>query len=337
MDRYSRQRLFEPIGDAGQEQLLNSKVVLIGCGALGTHLAQHLVRAGVGFLRICDRDFVELDNLQRQVLFDEGDVRDNLPKAVAAARRLAAINSTVEVEAHVVDVTAANIQELMEGVDLVLDGTDNFQTRFLINDACVRGAQAWVYGGCVASHGMVLTVIPGETACFACVVPELPAAGSSQTCDTAGVLGPVVGVVAALQAGEALKVLSGSRERLNPGLTRIDLWENQFQSFAVGRNPDCEVCAKRRFRYLEDREGDRTTVLCGRNAVQITPPRGAELDFKEIAKRLSPLGAVQHNEYLLRFEGDGMEVTLFPDGRALIKGTPEPARARAVYAKYIGI
>ncbi|MBI2933363.1 MAG: ThiF family adenylyltransferase, partial [Planctomycetes bacterium] len=209
MDRYSRQRLFPPLGPAGQERLRAARVTLVGCGALGSHLAQHLARAGVGRLRLCDRDFVELDNLQRQILFDEDDARANLPKAVAAAQKLARINSDVAIDPRVTDVTWSNVEELLADADLVLDGTDNFETRFLLNDACVKLGRPWVYGGCVGSHGMTMTILPGETACFACLVPDLPAPGSSPTCDTAGVLGPTIGVVASLQAAEALKILAG--------------------------------------------------------------------------------------------------------------------------------
>jgi adenylyltransferase/sulfurtransferase len=336
MDRYSRQRLFPPIGDEGQERLLNSRVTLVGCGALGSHVAQHLARAGVGFIRLCDRDFVELDNLQRQVLYDEDDVSAHLPKVIAARQRLARINSGLEIDARIVDVTASQVLSLIDDVDLVIDGTDNFQTRFLLNDACVSRGRSWVYGGCVGSHGMVLTIIPGETPCFACVVPELPPPGSTPTCDTAGVLGPAVGVIAALEAGEALKLLTGHSEAIHHGLIRIDIWENRFDTFRVAREESCEVCGKGNYRYLESREGDSSSVLCGRNAVQITPARPAEIDFAELERRLSSHGTVKFNDYLLRFGVDGFEVTLFRDGRAVIKGTDEISRARALYARYIG-
>ncbi|MFN0058709.1 MAG: ThiF family adenylyltransferase [Planctomycetota bacterium] len=335
-DRYSRQRLLGIIGDAGQARLRAARVLLVGCGALGTHIAQHLVRAGVGTLRICDRDYVDLDNLQRQVLYDEDDVRAQLPKAVAAERKLTRINSEVVIDARVTDATAQTIHGLLEHIDLVLDGTDNFETRYLLNDACVEVGRPWVYGGCVATHGMVLAVVPGETPCFACVVPEAPAPGTAATCDTAGVLGPAVGIVAALQATEALKLLVGARQALNPNLQTIDPWRNEFRSFTIPRNLDCDVCAHRNFRHLRAAAGSQSTVLCGRNSVQISPTRGAQLDFAVVAARLATHGPVRTNEHLLRFNYGEFELTLFTDGRALIKGTAEPDRARAFYAKFIG-
>src|SRR6266850_6117751 len=250
-DRYARQRLFAPFGGGAQAKLAASRVTLVGCGALGTHLAQHLVRAGVGRLRICDRDFVELNNLQRQVLFDEQDVRGNLPKAAAAAAKLARVNSEVAVEPRVVDVNPSNVESLIADADLVLDGTDNFETRFLLNDACVKQKKPWVYGGCVAAEGMVLAVIPGETACFRCFVPDPPEPGSVATCDTAGVLGPAVGVVASLQSAEALKLLSGHKEALAEGLVTVDVWGNRQHVFRMPRNPECPACGKGRYDYLE--------------------------------------------------------------------------------------
>jgi adenylyltransferase/sulfurtransferase len=288
----------------------------------------------VGSIRICDRDFVELDNLQRQVLFDEEDVRQNLPKAVAAAQKIARINSGVKVDSQVVDVTWANIENLIADADLVLDGTDNFETRFLINDACVKHGKQWVYGGCVGGNGMVLTVIPEQTACFACVVPDLPAPGSAPTCDTAGVLGPAVGVVASLQAAEALKLLSGARNAVLPGLLTVDTWANVYQAFGVKRLPDCPTCVRKQFRFLEAREGGMATSLCGRNAVQITA--NAKVDLVELERRLASVGRVTRNPYLVRFEPDGYQVTVFSDGRAIVKGTDDAARARAVYARYVG-
>ena len=335
-DRYSRQRLFGPIGPAGQEKLRASRVSLIGCGALGTHLAQHIARAGVGRLRICDRDFVELDNLQRQVLFDEADVKANLPKAAAAAAKLALINRDVAVEPRVVDVNAGNVESLVGDADVVLDGTDNFETRFLLNDACVKLGKPWVYGGCVGSYGMVLTVVPGATPCFRCVIGEMPAPGSSPTCDTAGVLGPAVGVVASLQAAEALKLLTGHRDAVAAGLVTLDVWTNSHQAFKAARDPECPACGARKFEFLEGRATGTATTLCGRNAVQVSPPAAAGLDLAGVAKRLKRVGKVSRNEYLVRFTVDGLEMTLFPDGRAIIKGTDDPARARAVYSKYIG-
>ncbi len=335
MSRYSRQVLFKPLGPEGQERLRAARAAVVGLGALGSTIAAHLARAGVGFLRICDRDFVELDNLQRQALYDEEDVRLNLPKAAAAARKLARINSEVALEARVCDIGFANAEELARDVDLVLDGTDNFETRFVLNDACVKLGRPWVYGGCVGSYGMVMAVLPGEGPCFACLVGGLPAPGSSPTCDTAGVLNTAVGVVASLQANEGLKILAGRREALAGGLQTLDLWSNTFQLLKVPRVAACETCVGRRFRYLESSPGGAAT-LCGRNAVQVTPPAGSRLDLAEAERRLAPLGKVLRNEYLVKFAVDAYELTVFPDARAIIKGTDDPARARSLYAKYVG-
>ncbi|MGE3166516.1 MAG: ThiF family adenylyltransferase [Planctomycetota bacterium] len=338
MDRYSRQRLFSHIGDAGQERLRASRVTLIGCGALGTHIAQHLARAGVGFLRICDRDFVELDNLQRQVLFDEDDARRRLPKAVAAADKLQRINHEVRIEARVTDVTAHNVLELIDGADLVLDGTDNFSTRFLINEACVSANLPWVYGGCVAAHGMVLAVLPGETACFACLVPGAPGPGRGETCDTVGVIGPVVAVVAGLQAAEAFKILVGDRQAVGRALVTVDLWNNELRALRISREVACPVCVRREFPVLRSpRAEGTTTVLCGRNAVQVSPPLAADLDLAELERRLSSIGPTRKNDYVLVFGQDDLEATLFRDGRAVIKGTADPAVARSFYARYVGM
>lgn len=335
-DRYARQRLFAPFGGEGQDRLAAARATLVGCGALGTHLAQHLVRAGVGRLRICDRDFVELNNLQRQVLFDEEDVRAHLPKAAAAATKLSRVNGDVKVEARIVDVNPANVESLIGDADLVLDGTDNFETRFLLNDACLKLKKPWVYGGCVGADGMVLAVIPGKTACFRCFVPDAPEPGSVATCDTAGVLGPAVGVVASLQAAEALKFLTGHPEALAEGLVTVDVWGNRHHVFRMARNPECPACGKNRYDFLEGGSSGAATTLCGRNAVQIRPSSEASIDLPALERRLAGVGRVNRNEYLLRLDVDGFEVTVFPDGRAIIRGTDDPARARAVYAKFVG-
>ena len=335
-DRYSRQELFPGIGKEGQTKLGQSRVTLIGCGALGSHIAQHLVRAGVGFVRVCDRDYVELNNLQRQVLFDEKDVAEHLPKVVAAAQKLGVINSEVEIDPRVVDVSPANVMSLIDGADVVLDGTDNFVTRFLLNDACVQASIPWVYGGCVGSHGMVLPITPGETPCFACFLPELPDPGTAATCDTAGVLGPAIGVVSALQSSEAIKMLVGAKDRQLEGLLTVDLWRNDYRPLKLKRNPDCDVCGKGNYRYLHSEIEELASVLCGRNAVQISPARSAQLDLDPIATRLASHGDVLQNAYLLRFTQPELELTLFPDGRAVIKGTDDPSVARAHYTKYVG-
>ena len=335
MNRYAKQVLFAPLGEEGQRRLGRARVTLVGLGALGSTIAGHLARAGVGFLRLCDRDFVELDNLQRQALYDEEDVRAALPKAAAAAARLAKINSEVRYEARVCDVGPANAEELARDVDLVVDGTDNFETRFLLNDACVKLGRPWIYGGCVGSYGMVMTVLPGEGPCFACLAGDLPGPGTSPTCDTAGVIGPAVGVVASLQSSEAIKLLAGRKEALSGGLQTIDVWRNTFQRVQVPRLAACEVCVGRRFRHLEA-ASSMAVSLCGRNAVQISPAPGASLDLVQAEQRLAPLGPVRRNAYLLKFAADGCELTLFPDARAIIQGTDDVARARSLYARYVG-
>ncbi len=335
-DRYSRQVLFAPIGAEGQKRISSALATVVGCGALGSTLANLLARAGVGRIRIVDRDFVDLDNLQRQVLFDEEDVRAALPKAVAAAAKLRRINSTIGIEPVVADVAYGNVESFVKDADVVVDGTDNFETRFVVNDACIKHGKPWIYGGCVGSYGMVLPVVPGETACLRCWIPEAPGPGSSPTCDTAGVLNSTVGVVASLQANEALKLLAARKDALAPGLTVIDLWANSWQTMRVPRQPECASCGRREFAFLEPRQSGTAISLCGRNAVQIAPPSG-RLDLVEMERRLSPLGWVRRNEYLVRFSAEELEVTLFPDGRAIVQGTGDPARARAVYAKYVGM
>ena len=335
-ERYARQKRFAPIGDEGQKKLSAARVTLVGCGALGSHIAGHLVRAGTGFLRICDRDFVELHNLHSQVLFDQSDVDQHLPKAAAAKARLAKINPEVEVDARVGDVTWENVESLIEGASIVLDGTDNFETRFLLNDACVKAGVPWVYGGVVAGHGMLMAIRPGESACYACMLGEMPAPGSSPTCDTVGVLNTAVAVVASLQVTEAIKILTGNVDALRKGLTNIDVWTNQMQTFAIRRLDDCRACARREFVYLTSERAGASTVLCGRNAVQVTPASKVTLDLAEVERRMAPLGKTLRNEYLVRSAVEGYEITVFPDGRAIIKGTDDPAQARTVYARYVG-
>lgn len=336
--RYSRQMLFERIGERGQRALSLSRVTLIGCGALGTAIAATLVRGGVGYLRIVDRDFVELDNLQRQTLFEESDVTANLPKAEAAARRLHKINSTVEVDGVVADASEANIESLCADADLLLDGTDNLETRYLLNDVAVKSGVPWIYGACVAAEGVVMTILPGRTACLRCVWDEPPPAGATATCDTVGVIGPVVSLVAAFQCVEALKLLTGKTDDIAPGLLTIDAWTGATRRIELGaaRSEECVCCGRRRFEFLDGSRASASTTLCGRNAVQVRPAAGAgAVDFKAIASRLSALRPTS-NEFILRFRTDDFEVSLFRDGRAIIKGTADPAVARGVYARYVG-
>lgn len=341
--RYSRQMLYEKVGEAGQEKLAASRVVLFGCGALGTVIAGTLVRAGVGFLRICDRDFIEVDNLQRQILFDENDIAENLPKAQAAARKLREINSQVVVDPHVVDVNPTNIMELAQGADLLLDGTDNFETRFLINDLAVQSRRPWIYGAVIGATGLCMTIVPGRTPCLRCIFELAPPPEMNPTCDTAGVLAPAVSVVASLQAIEAMKLLMGRVDEINPSLVHLDLWSGRMMNMNVQsarQSGSCPCCTRGEFEYLSGRHTGGTTTLCGRDAVQVTPAaRGnARVDFAAIAAKLNAVaeGPVQCNDYLLRARIDGYEVTLFPDARAIIKGTADPARARSLYARFFG-
>jgi molybdopterin/thiamine biosynthesis adenylyltransferase len=338
LGRYARQVIHPAVGEEGQRRLAGARALLVGCGALGTHIADTLARAGVGSLRVVDRDFVELNNLQRQVLFDEGDLARGLPKAIAAADKLARVNSTIAVEPVVDDVNAGNIADLIAGVDVIVDGTDNFETRYLLNDAAARAGIPWVYGGVLASYGMTMTVIPGDTACLRCVFPDPPAPGSAPTCDTAGVLGPAVAAIAAIQATEALKLLLGARDEVNRDLLSIDVWRLSFDRLPVRRTPGCPTCGdgERVYPFLEYGASSRTTTLCGRNAVQVTPNPPAALALPALAARLGSAGAVSHNQHLLRFRTGDHELVIFPTGRAIVHGTDDPAVARSLYARYVG-
>lgn len=336
MDRYARQILFQGIGEDGQGKLLKAKAVIVGCGALGTVIANHLTRAGVGHLIIADRDFIELNNLQRQILFDEEDILRGLPKAVAAAEKLRKVNSSIRIESLVTDVNFENIETLIRDADVVLDGTDNFETRYLINDACLKHGIPWIYGGVIAGNGMTMTIRPGKTPCLRCLFAEMPPPGTTATCDTAGVLGPIVGVIASIEAAEAMKLITG-RGRLNDGLIAVDLWENRFDMMAVPkRAADCPACGRENFEFLAAREGTHTTALCGHNAVQVSVKSAARIDFAELARRLAPVGEVSFNEFMLRLKADGHEMTLFPDARAIVQGTTDESLARTLYAKYVG-
>jgi molybdopterin/thiamine biosynthesis adenylyltransferase len=337
-EKYSRQILFTGLGEEGQERLLVSSAVLVGCGALGTFTANLLVRAGVGRLRIIDRDFVEASNLQRQTLFEEADARESLPKAVAAEKRLRAANSDAEIEAVAGDLTPRNALEILSGFPLILDGTDNFETRLLMNDAAISLGVPWIYAAVVGSYGVTMTILPSETACLACLVEtdQLPITpGSEPTCDTAGVLNPAVGVVASMESAEAIKLLAGKMAALNGRLFACDVWSGQAQSVRVSRNPDCRACVRREFRYLEG-EAQPHITMCGRDSVQIHERRRA-LDLAELSERLRASATdVRHNGFLLRFRVAPYEMTVFSDGRAIIKGTQDPAIARSLYARYIG-
>jgi adenylyltransferase/sulfurtransferase len=344
LDRYSRQMRVPGIGKAGQQRIMNSRVTLCGVGALGTVLANTLVRAGVGHIRVIDRDFVEPSNLQRQVLFDESDVTNNLPKAEAAAAKMRAINSTVRIEPVVADIDRTNIEDLCRDADLILDGTDNFEVRYLINDVAVKLGKPWVYGGAVGSEGMTMTIIPGETPCLRCVFEASPGPGEVGTCETAGVLGPIVSIVASFQGAEALKLLAGKADAINRELFILNVWENTTRRVKIaplaGRKGQCPCCAKRQFEWLDGAHGTQTTALCGRNAVQVTHRRASALNFADLARQLEASGPVTANKFLLKFAvtdgGEPYDFTVFPDGRAIIKGTDDADRARTLYAKYIG-
>jgi adenylyltransferase/sulfurtransferase len=337
VDRYSRQILFAGIGAEGQRRLAAARALIVGCGALGSAQAEALARAGVGHLRIVDRDFVEESNLQRQTLFTERDARERLPKAVAAARRIAEINSDVEVEPVVADVSHGNVERLLEACDIALDGTDNFATRYLLNDACVKHNVNWIYGAAVGSYGVTLTVRPHATPCLRCIFEETPPAASAETCDTAGVIQPIISVVAAIQVSEALKLLTGHADALHGALMQFDVWRNEWRRIKLGApSPDCPTCARGLYETLEAESSEFAAVLCGRDAVQISPARVSAIDLASLAKRLSAAGEVKANDYLVRLSAGDYELTIFKDARAIIRGTDDPSVARTLYARYVG-
>jgi molybdopterin/thiamine biosynthesis adenylyltransferase len=333
-ERYSRQIRFSPIGEDGQGKLLESRVALIGCGALGSFQAGALARAGVGTLDIIDRDYVELSNLQRQWLFEENDAIEGLPKAVAAARRIAAINSTIRVNPIVADLGAANIEDLLAEADVILDATDNFETRYLVNDYAIHSDTPWIYGAAVSSYGLVMPVLPGRTSCLKCIYPD-PPSGAQPTCETAGVLNTITSLIASLQVSMAFQILVGKIDEVPCKITTVDLWSGAIRQIRQPeRAPDCQACAKRDLVHLHGRR--RTPVsLCGRNAVQIHD-RARPIDLADLERRLKPLGDVRRNDFALRFFLPAHEMTVFPDGRAIIKGTTDVGIARSLYARYIG-
>ena len=336
--RYARQMRYPPIGVEGQKNLLASRALVVGCGALGSVIANTLARAGVGKSRLVDRDFLELNNLQRQVLYDEEDVAEGLPKAIVAQNKLRRINSQIEIEAHVADVEHTNILKLCEGVDCIVDGTDNFETRFLINDAALKLRLPWVYGGCIGAEGQTLTILPGETPCLRCIMPEPPPPGSTPTCDSAGILGTIIGVVASMQANEAIKILSGHREAISRTWNVFDLWDNTARQIKLDSfdQKDCSTCSGREFPWLSGQRGSQTAILCGRNSVQLSFPGRAGISLDDLAAKLAAVGSVTRNRYLVRASIEPYQLTVFPDGRAVIGGTEDVAEAKSVYAKYVG-
>jgi adenylyltransferase/sulfurtransferase len=339
LGRYARQTILPQIGRDGQRHLAETHVLVVGCGALGSASANLLARAGVGRLTLVDRDYVELHNLQRQALYDEADVASHLPKAVAAADKLRRANGQIAIESIVEDVDPTAIERLVTGVDLVVDGLDNFETRYLLNDAAVKHGVPWIYGGVIGSYGLTMTIRPGTTACLRCVFPEPPPAGSAPTCDTAGVLGPAVDLVAAIQAAEALKLAVGAEERLNDGLLSLDPWQLTFERVPLpGPVANCPACGARRFAFLDQPVAAGTSVLCGHEAVQIRPRSRVEHDLAALGERLASAGETLANPFLVRFRptGEPYELTIFPDGRTIVKGATDPTEARAVYARYVG-
>ena len=334
--RYSRQIILQNIGQEGQEKLLNSSVAIVGCGALGTVAANNLARAGVGKILIIDRDFVELNNLQRQMLFDENDI--GAPKAVAAAEKIACINSDIEIHPVIKDVNYTNIEEILNGIDLVLDGTDNIQTRMLINDVCVKNRIPWIYTGAIGTSGMSMNILP-DKACIRCLYPGIPKAGSLPTCDTMGVLNTITVIMGSIETTEAIKILLGFYDKIDStdsNLIVYDTWNNSFDNIMVKKNEKCECCGKGNYEFIDSDEQEIITSLCGRNAIQITPADPKELSLKSIGNKLEKLGTVKCTDFIMLFKNDETEISLFRDGRAIIKGTNDEIVARTIYARYIG-
>lgn len=338
--RYIRQARFACIGDEGQNRLGRGRVLIAGCGALGSVIANTLARSGVGFLRIVDRDYLELNNLQRQVLYDEEDVRSGLPKAIAAAEKLRQINSEVEIEPIVSDINFSNIESFCDGMDVIVDGTDNFEIRFLLNDASIALGIPWIYGGCIGADGQSMTIIPGESPCLACLMSEgPPAPGTTATCDSAGILAPIINIIASIESTEAIKILSGNRDQVSQSLSVFDIWNNRSHQLSLASlkssRADCKVCGQKDFEWLSGRRGSQSAVLCGRNSVQLTFP-GESLDFDKLEKELTVVGDVSRNPFLIKATIGEYQLTLFPDARAIITGTEDIATAKTVYAKYVG-
>ena len=337
--RYIRQSLFAGIGEDGQQRISQGRVLVAGCGALGSVIANTLARAGVGFLRIVDRDYLELNNLQRQVLYDEEDVKSGLPKAIAAANKLRRINSEIEIDPIVSDINYTNIESICKDVDVILDGTDNFEIRFLLNDASICFGIPWVYGGCIGADGQTMTIIPGKSPCLACLMSDgPPPPGTTATCDSAGILAPIINIIASLEATEAIKILSGNIDQVNQSLSVFEIWNNRSRHLNLGSltdNANCPVCDQNSFEWLQGQRGSQSAVLCGRNSVQLSFP-GESVDLDRLENELGKLGQVDRNPFLLKANIDEYQITLFPDARAIITGTEDIGVAKTVYAKYIG-
>ncbi|MFX3631907.1 MAG: ThiF family adenylyltransferase [Candidatus Pristimantibacillus sp.] len=343
--RYTRQIRFAPFGEAGQQSISRGRAAVVGLGALGSVIAQHLVRSGVGYIRLIDRDIVEWSNLQRQMLYTEQDVLDLLPKAAAASAHLRNINSSIEIEAIVADLTASNAEELLTDVDIIVDGTDNFTVRYLLNDISIKHGIPWIYGGAVGSSGMTMTIIPQETPCYRCLFPSTPAAGAADSCETTGVLSPIVDIIASIQAGEAIKLLSGNKHALHGTLFQADFWHHSWMPVNISKshNPSCPTCVEHKYSSLNEYDSSEhsnphTASLCGRLTIQITPGTVQQLDLQELSIRLRSVGVIELNPFLLRIHiSNEIIFILFPDGRALVQGTEDSIKARAIYANILGI
>ena len=336
--RYERQQILRHIGREGQDRLSQARVAVVGLGALGSVSSGLLARAGVGHLLVVDRDFLELHNLQRQILYDEADVRENLPKAVVAKRKLESINSEIYIREEVADINSDTIDEVLGGVDLVIDGTDNIETRFLINDYCLKNRIPWIYGGAIGTEGMSYVILAEGPPCLRCLFGEAPSPGTTQTCDQVGILAPVAHLIASFQATEAIKLLAGKKDMVDRKLWKVDLWSRQFKAISVDhlKESPCRACRYGDYTYLMRRAGSQAVTLCGRNAVQIYSHRKDQIDFKRLAANIAGSAEVSFNDYLLNIRTLPYEITLFQNGRAIVKGTEDTGQARSLYAKYVG-
>jgi adenylyltransferase/sulfurtransferase len=335
LNRYSRQTAYEKIGAAGQEKLLSSRVAVVGIGALGTQIANNLCRSGVGYIRLIDRDYVELSNVQRQVLFDEDDVLRQTPKAAAACEHLKKINSEITMEPVVADVNSSNIEQFCSGVDLVLDGSDNMELRYLINEQCIKSGVPWIYGGALMAGGASMNILPGKSPCFRCIFPDSPPPGSYPTCSTAGVLNMASALVASVESVEAIKILLGSPD-IRKTLLIVDLWQNVTDYLEVESDPLCPVCGEHRYELLGKLPRAFTTVLCGRDAIQVVPGSTVPMDFTQLAEKLQKIGTVKQSSFSLSFDDGHIAFQVFPDGRAIIQNVQDENTAKTIYSEYIG-
>lgn len=331
-DRYSRQVILSEIGEKGQKQLSKGSVLVLGLGALGSVSSTLLTRAGVGNLLLVDRDIVELNNLQRQLLFSEEDVGE--AKAAVAAEKLRKTNSEIGIEGLAIDLNYRNIEKLVAEVDVVVDGTDNMETRFLVNDFCVKNDIPFIYGGTIATYGMTLNVIPNKGPCLRCLFPQMPVPGTLPTCDTFGILNTVPTIIASIQSTEAIKLLLGVEPRKT--LLIYDPWHNDEQDIAMTRNENCSCCAKKEYDFLEAKRRDVVVALCGRDVCSVTPPEGAKVSFEDLEERLKKVGKTKSGMVTLSVKVDSYEIILFKDGRALVKGTGDESKARSLYSRYVG-